>query len=302
MPRQQKQTVEYFSHYCDHKTTMFVLEQKYGNDGYAFWFKLLEMLGKEEGHYLDLRNGMKMEFLQAKTRLDGITTCSILDLLAKLEAIDPELWAKKVVWCENFVAGLRAVYANRRVETPTKPALLHVETTQKVEFYGKESLKEVKEVKEVKRTLHVYTEDFETFWNLYPKSTAKKSAFAEWKKAKATGLLPSIDVILSAIENQKRAKAKAAQTGQFTSEWPDPERWIKKARWEDDPESLIGKTGGNGNGNKHDDTFKRGSQPAYRNTGQRQPAELSADILADIAEANRLAKAQAHDKSAKDPP
>lgn len=129
MPRQRKQTVEYFPHYCDHKTTIFIVEQKYGNDGYAFWFKLLEILGKEDGHYLDLRDPMKWEFLQAKTRLDEITTCSLLDLLAKLDAIDQELWQKKIVWSENFVKGLTPVYANRRVEIPTRPTFLHVETT-----------------------------------------------------------------------------------------------------------------------------------------------------------------------------
>lgn len=127
MTRQRKQVVEYFPHYCDHKTTMFIIEQKYGNDGYAFWFKLLEILGKEEGHYLDLRNPLKQEYLQARTKLPENTVGEIIALLAKTGAIDKDLWKIKVIWSDNFVWGLKPVYANRRVEIPSKPTFLHVE-------------------------------------------------------------------------------------------------------------------------------------------------------------------------------
>jgi len=33
--RKDKHTVEYFPHYCSGKKTVFILERKYGNDGYA---------------------------------------------------------------------------------------------------------------------------------------------------------------------------------------------------------------------------------------------------------------------------
>lgn len=122
MARPKKQTVDYFPHYCHHKKTMFILEQRYGNDGYAFWFKLLELLGDTEGHYLDLNDATAWEFLQAKTRLDDSFCSEILSLLAKLRAIDAELWEQKVVWCQNFVDGLEPVYKNRRVETPARPS------------------------------------------------------------------------------------------------------------------------------------------------------------------------------------
>jgi hypothetical protein len=129
MPRAKKQTVDYFPHYCDHKTTMFIIEQRYGNDGYAFWFKLLETLGKENGHWLDLRDPLKWEFLQAKTRTSEGFCNELLDLLSKLNAIDPELWQIKVVWSQNFVDGLTPVYGNRRVDIPERPAFLLVEKT-----------------------------------------------------------------------------------------------------------------------------------------------------------------------------
>ena len=123
MARPKKTTVDYFPHYCQHKKTMYILEQRYGNDGYAFWFKLLELLGDTEGHYINCNNEATWEFLQAKTRLDSNLCHEILNLLAKLDAIDPELWAQKVVWSQNFVDGIADVYKNRRTKVPSKPYL-----------------------------------------------------------------------------------------------------------------------------------------------------------------------------------
>jgi len=122
MARPKKETVDYFPHQCNHGKTMYIIEQKYGNDGYAFWFKLLELLGDTAGHYLDLNDDATFEFLQAKTRLGADICCEILDLLAKLGAIDPELWESKVIWCQNFVDGISDVYRNRRMKTPSRPS------------------------------------------------------------------------------------------------------------------------------------------------------------------------------------
>jgi hypothetical protein len=122
MARPKKKTVDYFPHSCTHGKTLFIIEQKYGNDGYAFWFKLLELLGDTDGHYIDLNDEMVQEFLQAKTSLSKEMCNEILDLLAKLKAIDAELWEHKIVWSQNFVDGISDVYKNRRVETPSRPS------------------------------------------------------------------------------------------------------------------------------------------------------------------------------------
>jgi hypothetical protein len=129
MARPIKETVDYFPHQCIHRKTMFIIEEKYGNNGYAFWFKLLEMLGASPSHVIDCRNNGQMEFLQAKTHLDEVTTNSLLNLLAKLQAIDPELWGIKVIWCQNFVDGIADVYKNRKKEPPTKPTHLLVNSS-----------------------------------------------------------------------------------------------------------------------------------------------------------------------------
>jgi hypothetical protein len=121
MTRPKKYSVDYFPHDCNHGKTLFILEQRYGNDGYAFWFKLLELLGSTDGHSLDLNDAALWEFLTSKTRIEADTCNQILNLLAKLQAIDPELWESKIVWSDNFVERIRDAYRNRLSDTPIRP-------------------------------------------------------------------------------------------------------------------------------------------------------------------------------------
>lgn len=133
MSRPVKATVDYFPHVVKHGETMFILEKCFGNDGYAFWFKLLEILGSKDGHYYDLNDPHNIEYLSAKTGIPDDKVLEILDKLALLESIDRELWVEKIVWCQNFVDNLKEVYAKRRIPLPKRPTpkrqLEHVEVS-----------------------------------------------------------------------------------------------------------------------------------------------------------------------------
>ena len=132
MARPKKCTVDYFPHFVTgNSRTVFILEQKYGNDGYALWFKLLELLASTDGHYVDLNDKTDLEFFAAKVKIDVDKALEIIDQLATLKAIDKQLWKHKVVWCQNFVDNLSELYARRRVSLPQKPTLeefMYVET------------------------------------------------------------------------------------------------------------------------------------------------------------------------------
>lgn len=216
MSRPRKQGCSYFSHDADNgnSKTLFILEQRWGNDGYAFWFKLLESLTATGGHFLDLNNPVTAEFLQAKTRTDEATTIDILDLLAKLGSISAEHWAGKVIWCPNLIERLNSVYRNRRIEPPSPPEVITSRMSRSSEVStcrnpsapgvsGPESTQsKVKESKEKKKDLCAhsqsnaqllpeapekptrkkkrpeiperYPEAFETFWQTYPARNGKR--------------------------------------------------------------------------------------------------------------------------------
>lgn len=123
MSRPQKATVDYFPHWAVHGKTLFILEQRYGNDGYAFWFKLLETLCVSENHFLDWNNSVEQEFFLAKSRSTGVSAGEILELLAKLDAIDSELWKIGIIWCQNLVDNVSDAYRKRKLPLPTKDGL-----------------------------------------------------------------------------------------------------------------------------------------------------------------------------------
>jgi len=217
MARPKTQTVDWFSHQCVHGKTMFIIEQRFGNDGYAFWFKLLESLGSAEGHFLTLDNPVDWEFFQAKTRLSEESCRQILDLLATLEAIDAPLWREKnIVWSDNFIEGIAAVYKNRRVEMPVKPVNYSrntdtdtVSTCRNPQRRVEESRVEnntplppkgdVIENGSAKKVLEPYSEDFETWWSFYPRGIEKRAAYGCYKQRVKEGVEP--ETLLQACQN-----------------------------------------------------------------------------------------------------
>lgn len=125
MARPKKQTVDYFPHDTGASAgdTLTIIQDKFGNDGYAFWFRLLERLGATDGHVIDCRNTVKWRFLLAKTHVGEDKGLAILNLLAELDAIDPQLWEHKVIWCQHFIDNISDAYKNRRRDIPQRPVI-----------------------------------------------------------------------------------------------------------------------------------------------------------------------------------
>jgi len=127
MARVQRDTVIYFPHYANASEgdTISIITSNFGNDGYAFWFRLLEKLCSSDGHYFDCNNEIKWHLLLAKTNISVEKGLLVVEMLAKLNAIDPDLWAQKVIWCQKLVDNLDEVYRNRRRTPPQKPQVIN---------------------------------------------------------------------------------------------------------------------------------------------------------------------------------
>ncbi len=240
MARPRKQTVDYFPHYCDHKKTMFVLEQRYGNNGYAFWFKLLELLGKTEGHFLDVNNSADWEYLTSYTKLDPEICTEILDLLSRLAAIDEELWEDKIIWSQNFVDGIADVYKNRRVETPARPDNYRqkphtgvVSTDRNPQSIVEETKKKVEETTpEGNVTVSIPIDEVLEYYNTHRGNMPEAVKTTEQRKSAVKGRIKdySLEDIYTVID---KALASNFLQGENENAWTANLDWLLK------PSSFI---------------------------------------------------------------
>ena len=133
MGRLPKIGVDYFTHDVHAATgpTLFTVQNSFGNDGYALWFKLLEFMGTQEKLYADFSVPKDWEYFVSLARVDKDRAVAILDLLANIDAIDKELWTtKKIVWSNNFAGRAKPVFDKRGTLTPDKPEIEVNEQTE----------------------------------------------------------------------------------------------------------------------------------------------------------------------------
>ena len=105
---------------------MFIIERKFGNDGYAAWFKTLEIIGDSENHFIDCRNPECWEYLLARLNVDSEKAEGIFSCLAEVQAISKSLWDNRVIFSENFVKNIYDVYKRRLVNAPTKEFIVNI--------------------------------------------------------------------------------------------------------------------------------------------------------------------------------
>ena len=81
-----------------------------------------------------------------------------------------------------------------------------------------------------KSSKNIYTPDCETFWKAYDRKIAKTDTYRHWKAADRAGKLPPIADVVAAI------KVYLASQRVREGYRLDPERWVKRERWNDEPE------------------------------------------------------------------
>ena len=114
MATPEKNTVSYWPHPTEHGRKMYYIENKYGNDGYTTWMKILEQLGRTHNHYIDLSDDTTSMYLSSQCRIEEPKLILIVQDLVKLGEVDKELWEKKsVIYVESFVESILHAYRRR---------------------------------------------------------------------------------------------------------------------------------------------------------------------------------------------
>lgn len=117
MARQQQNTVDYFPFLCKEGEAMFYIENKYGNDGYATWIKILRQLAVTNYHYLNLSEYKSRMFLSSKCKINENLLIEIITDLCNIGEFNKELWEQnKIVFSEKFIENIKDAYSRRKNE------------------------------------------------------------------------------------------------------------------------------------------------------------------------------------------
>lgn len=177
MARPKTNTVDYFSHPVKNGTRMFIMEQNYGDKGYVAYYKILELLGAAEGHFLDFKEEKNKLFFASSIRSDLELMDKILLTLSEIGAIDKQLWVEnRVVWCQEFVDKLSELYGKRGRIMPQKPSFCPRNDTSPIQSgpettqsKGKESKIEEIKVNDIKDRKLKFSETLKKFLSIYEK-------------------------------------------------------------------------------------------------------------------------------------
>jgi hypothetical protein len=229
--RPLKMSADWFPHQANASAgrTVAILENRFGSEGYAAWFKLLEIITCSRNHIVDVRNSDSIEFLAARMRLQPDRLQEILAKIADLEAIDKDLWASGIIWCQNLVDNLASLYDRRRQDLPHKPEVSAYQNPVSADNNPLSVVRNTTE-REIKRLRPpLPPKGFDVFWSAYPKKRSKGQAErAFWKIAPDEQLLATM---LAMIERAKKSEGWTKEGGRFI---PHPATWLNAKGWEDE--------------------------------------------------------------------
>jgi len=95
-----------------------------------------------------------------------------------------------------------------------------------------------RDINTTKDLINKYTEDFENFWEVYPKKIGKGEAFKAWRKIKPSQVLQQ--KIIESVYNQSKSEQWIKDKGQFV---PNPSTWLNQERWDDEVKTKSISTG-----------------------------------------------------------
>lgn len=142
MARHERNNVDYFPFLCEEWKKMFYLEQKYWNDWFAVFVKLLRELAKTDFHYLYLWDITTRLFIIARMNVTEELFEHIINDLVLLGKIDKELWEEcSVIWCQSFIDSIQDAYLKRKWDCIDRKWLLLLLSDRCIRKWDKSSNK-----------------------------------------------------------------------------------------------------------------------------------------------------------------
>ena len=143
MSRPDAKNVFYFPHYTKSTIELNLIEHKHGSEGYKAYYRLQEMVGDADYHRLSIATEDEKDMFDLGMNCKQEVVDDVIRILLDRGRIDRELWENEsVIWMQDFVETLKAVYVNRRKPLPDKNIVSTCSNTEKrkeKKIKGKES-------------------------------------------------------------------------------------------------------------------------------------------------------------------
>jgi hypothetical protein len=227
MARPQRTNVDYFPHPVHQGKKMSFIKKKYGSDGYAIWYQLLEQLGDADNHYLNLSDETELMLLSTELMTTETKLTEVITDLIRLKVFHKELWEKhSIVFCEKFINEIDDAYSKRKnkcISLQGLLSLLSIKLRKKPSNGGNNTPRKPQSKVEKSKEKNIYKEKFDLFWSNYPKRKGKKVG-----KSITLELFEKLP-----LSDLDRICVNAKNYG-IDNEYPkDPERFIKNDFWKD---------------------------------------------------------------------
>ncbi|MVB11340.1 hypothetical protein CAFE_20530 [Caprobacter fermentans] len=238
MARPRKDTLDYFPHDTDAASDEKIeaMRALYGNDGYAFYFLLLERIYKGNG-VLDIQNPSIRTAIARNITSDSGLFDKMLDTAFDIGLFDKALFDEKGVLSSPAIER-RTTSINGERSRKREWAQRQSERQKDIDVQNPSNRQQLTHKVKVKDKITPIPPTgidglFDTFWKAYPKKVGKGAAEKSFKKYKPDDTL--LSAMLKAIIVQKDSKEWTKDEGQYI---PNPSTWLNQRRWEDETPST----------------------------------------------------------------
>lgn len=251
MARPRKDGMDYFPHDTDacNDEKIEALRMLYGNDGYAFYFILLERIYRTPNFELDVSDAETQQILSRKIEVTPEKFAEMLNTALKWGCFDKKIFEERGVLTSKGIKKRASVVIEKRQKMREKyvsemERVSDAETQQKLSKNAAESTQS-----KVKKS-NIYTDAFQHLWEYY-KSHAqpgcpigeKKAAFKKYsslvKEFPEDKIFEHVKSYLESCE-QTRTKTKHLVTFLNQHDFDEPVEPIRrqKTQWEIEQEHM----------------------------------------------------------------
>lgn len=207
MARPRKEGLDYFPHDTDavHDEKLELLRASFGNDGYAFYFILLERIYRSPDAELDVSEAEIQKMLAHKCMVSYQQFINMLKACLKHGIFDAQTYAERGVLTSEGIKKRAGMVFDRRQKSRSayvlekvgnQPGVMDAETPTKTPQ---------SKVNKRKEKESIYSLEFEQFWMAYPRKVEKARAWRAWQTRTREGAEPAD--VMKACENYAKHMA-----------------------------------------------------------------------------------------------